>query len=201
MVEQPADNGGAKSTVSKTAIKLAVVGVIMFAFVFVVIMPLYNVLGEALGINGTYAGGHYKVGKVVVDTTRDVRVQFVISNNEGMPWVFRPAKTVLHVHPGAVNDTLFYAKNPTSRDMVARIVPSFSPSRAAGYIHKTKCFCFREQSLKAGQAAKMPLEFIVDHDLPANIRTITVSYALFDVTEAAAGKTPAAARDKTSDVL
>jgi cytochrome c oxidase assembly protein subunit 11 len=28
----------------------------------------------------------------------------------------------------------------------------------------------------------MPLQFIVDQDLPADIKTITLSYTLFDVT-------------------
>ena len=30
--------------------------------------------------------------------------------------------------------------------------------------------------------AEMPLQFIVDQDLPADIKTITLSYTLFDVT-------------------
>ena len=35
-----------------TAIKLVVVAIAMFAFVFVVMVPLYDVLCDALGING-----------------------------------------------------------------------------------------------------------------------------------------------------
>ena len=35
-----------------TALKLVTVAVAMFAFVFVVMVPLYNVLCDALGING-----------------------------------------------------------------------------------------------------------------------------------------------------
>ena len=35
-----------------TTVKLLAVCVAMFAFVFVVMVPLYNVLCEALGING-----------------------------------------------------------------------------------------------------------------------------------------------------
>jgi cytochrome c oxidase assembly protein subunit 11 len=32
-------------------------------------------------------------------------------------------------------------------------------------------------------AADMPLQFIVDQDLPRDIHTITLSYTLFDVTD------------------
>jgi cytochrome c oxidase assembly protein subunit 11 len=37
--------------------------------------------------------------------------------------------------------------------------------------------------LEAGEAIDMPLKFIVDQDLPKDVRTITLSYTLFDVTE------------------
>ena len=39
-----------------TAANLVVVAVLMFAFVFVVMVPLYNVLCDALGINGNPVG-------------------------------------------------------------------------------------------------------------------------------------------------
>ena len=34
-------------------------------------------------------------------------------------------------------------------------------------------------------AAEMPLQFIIDQDLPRDIRTITLSYTIFDVTDMA----------------
>mgnify|MGYP003641481452 CR=1 FL=1 len=42
-----------------TVVKLASTAVIMFAFVFVVMVPLYNVLCDALGINGKTSGEAY----------------------------------------------------------------------------------------------------------------------------------------------
>ena len=66
--------------------------------------------------------------------------------------------------------------------MVAQAIPSISPPEAAQYFHKTECFCFNQQALASGEALDMPLQFIVDQALPAKIRTITLSYTLFDVT-------------------
>ena len=57
------------------------------------------------------------------------------------------------------------------------------PSRAAQYFHKTECFCFNQQPLEGEQSADLPLQFIVDMDLPKDIRTITLSYTIFDITE------------------
>ena len=170
-----------------TATKLVVVAVAMFAFVFVVMVPLYNVLCDVLGINGKTSGQAYTAVQTRVDESRTVTIQFLTTNNEGMPWEFSPSITAMKVHPGAVNDTVFFARNPMPQAMVAQAIPSISPSRAAQYFHKTECFCFNQQPLDGETAAEMPLQFIVDQDLPRDIRTITLSYTIFDVTDMASG--------------
>jgi cytochrome c oxidase assembly protein subunit 11 len=180
--------------IAKTAGKLLAVCVGMFAFVFVVMVPLYDTLCEALGLNGKYSGKQYEVVQAKVDETRSIKVQFVASNAEGMPWQFEPVQASLTVHPGAVNNIEYYAKNVTGGDMVAQAVPSFVPSRAAQYFHKTECFCFRRQPLKAGADTTLPMQFIVDQDLPADIHTITLSYTIFDVTAADQGEKTVAKR-------
>ena len=68
-----------------------------------------------------------------------------------------------------------------------------SPSRESGYFTKTECFCFTAQTLQAGEKRDMPVRFIVDPDLPADVRTITLSYTFFKnealTTQLGAGKT------------
>lgn len=171
------------SNVGNTAVKLVAVSVAMFAFVFVVMVPLYNVLCEALGINGKTSGERYQVQEIAVDQSREIKVQFVATNNAGMPWDFRPTETAMKVNPGAVNDMMFYARNPMPEHMVAQAIPSISPARAAEYFHKTECFCFQQQPLAGRAEVEMPLQFIVDTALPRDIHTITLSYTIFDVTE------------------
>lgn len=171
----------AASKIARTAGKLTVVVVGMFAFVFVVMVPLYDTLCQVLGLNGKYVSRDY-VAKAQVDQSRAVTVEFVAANAEGMPWEFRPVESQVTVHPGAVTTVEYYAKNVTGKDMVAQAVPSFAPSRAAQYFHKTECFCFRRQPLKAGEEAKLAIQFIVDQDLPAEVQTIALSYTIFDVT-------------------
>ena len=53
-----------------TALKLVALAVAMFAFVFVVMVPLYNVLCDALGINGKTSGQAYTAVPVAVDESR-----------------------------------------------------------------------------------------------------------------------------------
>lgn len=170
-----------------TSIKLVGVAVLMFAFVFVVMVPLYDVLCDALGINGKTNGQAYTAVQAGVDESRTVTIQFVTTNNAGMPWDFVPSKTFMKVNPGAVNDTVFLARNPLPDAMVAQAIPSISPARAAEYFHKTECFCFSQQALDGDSSAELPLQFIVDQDLPRDIGTITLSYTIFDVTNMASG--------------
>ena len=164
-----------------TVAKLGAVSVGMFAFVFVVMVPLYNVLCDALGINGKTSSEAYISVSAEVDETRSIKVQFIATNNDGMPWAFSPQVTEMLVHPGAANDTVFCGQ-PNHECHGGAGDTQCSPSRAAEYFHKTECFCFEQQPLDGNGEAEMPLQFIVDQDLPADIKTITLSYTLFDVT-------------------
>lgn len=169
------------SPVRKTLVKslFGVVG--MFIFAVFIMPPLYDVFCEITGIGGK-TGDRYQVTDAGVDTSRTVKVQFIATNNGAMPWEFSPRVHEVTVHPGAPTEVAFYAKNRTARDMVAQAIPSLTPFNAAEYFHKTECFCFNQQPLEAGKEADMPLVFIVDKDLPKSVKTITLSYTLFDVT-------------------
>jgi cytochrome c oxidase assembly protein subunit 11 len=163
-------------------VKLGVLGCAMFVFAVWVMPPLYDVFCEITGLNGK-TGGRYEATFAGVDTSREITVQFLASNNEGMPWEFGPVVRSVTVHPGEQTVINYRARNPTNHDMIGQAIPSLTPFKAASYFHKTECFCFEQQLLKAGESADLPMYFIVDPDLPAHVRTITLSYALFDVTE------------------
>ncbi|WP_404366359.1 cytochrome c oxidase assembly protein [Marinobacter sp.] len=151
----------------------------MFAFGFALV-PLYEVFCEITGINGK-TGGRYESTEVArVDQNRTVTVQFVAQNGPDMPWVFRPATSSISVHPGEATTVHFRAENPTGQTMTGQAVPSLAPSEGTLYFHKTECFCFNQQELKAGEAIDMPLVFIVDADLPTDIHKLTLSYTLYD---------------------
>lgn len=172
---------------SRLVLRLLVVVVAMFGFGFALV-PIYEVMCQALGINGKTAGVAYE-GVQAVNEARTVRVQFLATNSADMVWEFRAKNDELLVHPGAVNEMLFVAINPSDRVMWAQAVPSIAPSVAAAYFHKTECFCFTQQVLQPGQRIEMPVRFIVDRDLPEDVHHLTLAYTLFDIT---ATKSPAA---------
>ncbi len=154
----------------------------MFAFGFALV-PIYNSLCNALGINGKTRSEAviYDAKKIKIAQDRTVLVQFVATNNSGIPWAFYPKVNEVRVHPGEIAQLAFYAENKTDYRMTVQAIPSVTPGIAAKYIKKTECFCFTQQALNGHEAMDMPLLFHLDNDLPENVHTITLSYTLFDV--------------------
>ena len=89
------------------------------------------------------------------------------------------------VHPGENKKVAFYAENETDNDMIVQAIPSVTPGIAAKHLKKTECFCFTKQMMKKKQGMSWPLLFHIDRDLPKKVRTVTLSYTLFDITKTA----------------
>jgi len=171
-----------KTETRKIIKQLVFVAVGMFGFGFAMV-PLYDILCEVTGFNGKTAGKYTAVEAQEVREDRLVTIQFLASNNANMPWEFKPKVRTMKVHPGKLNTAEFYARNVTRETMVAQAVPSVTPFYAAEFLHKTECFCFEEQQLATGEDLVMPLRFIIDSQIPEDVKTLTLSYTLYDVTE------------------
>ena len=200
MSEQPSYQAASQPTVSHGAIvaKLGMLVVGMFAFGFALV-PLYDLLCDITGLNGKTGDKYaYDAAAVVPDRTRLVKVNFITNTNEGMSWEFSSQKGGVKVHPGELKAVNFVVKNPTNRVMVGQAVPSLVPFSAAQYFHKTECFCFERQVLQPGEEMVMPMRFIVGRELPKNVESISLSYALFDITETARKDGTLAAASLTS---
>ena len=169
---------------TRLVITLFVVVLGMFAFGFALV-PIYNSLCKNLGINGKVSleTTSYDPTKAKVSADREIQVEFIATNNSGVPWAFYPKVKKISIHPGAVARLAFYAENKTDHRMTVQAIPSITPGIAAKYVKKTECFCFTQQTLNGHEAMNMPLLFHLDNDLPANVKTITLAYTLFDVTD------------------
>lgn len=188
--EQQTQAAGVRGIVVR--LLLATVGMFGFGFALV---PLYDLICDVTGLGGRTGGQYdYVEADLSEDRSRLVTVRFVTNNNADMPWEFRAGKGGMRVHPGGMNEAVFFARNPTDRPMMAQAVPSVAPAMASEFFHKTECFCFDQQVLQPGEAIEMPLRFIVDRDLPDSVNTISLSYTMFDITDymPASGETTAA---------
>ena len=154
----------------------AVVGMFGFGFALV---PLYDVFCDITGINGKTGGQYVSDAPIQIDTSREIKVEFLANLNDGMPWEFEPLTRSVRVHPGEASRIEYVARNNTDRDIVGQAIPSVSPGVAAAHFQKTECFCFTEQVLKAGEEKIMPVVFMIDPSVDEDIHEVTLSYTFF----------------------
>jgi len=164
--------------------RLLVMAVAMFAFGFALV-PLYDVFCEITGFGGR-TNESAAVVEEAPDLNRQIRVEFVTTTNSYAPFEFGADIDSMTVNPGKMYFATFTAKNLTGDDRIAQAVPSVSPVSAAEYFKKIECFCFTSQEFMANEARAMPLQFIVDPDLPDYVDTISLQYTFFDTAPQAA---------------
>lgn len=163
-------------------LKMAAVALGAFVFTFSLV-PLYRIACEKVfgirleGGTGQARGAVAAGGAARQD--RLVTVQFDGGVNSRLPWAFQPEQLTMQVVPGELNEAMYFARNDSGEAIVGSAVPSVAPARASAYFTKTECFCFTAQELQPGEQRDMPVRFIVDADLPADVKTITLSYTFF----------------------
>ncbi|MGE8244960.1 MAG: cytochrome c oxidase assembly protein [Stenotrophomonas maltophilia] len=156
------------------------IGVALAVFVLTFsLVPLYRIACEKVFGVRLERGPGAAAGTAAATGKRTVRVEFDGGVNSKLPWAFHPEQLTMDVVPGELNEALYFARNDSDRALVGSAVPSVAPAKASGYFSKTECFCFTAQTLQAGEKRDMPVRFIVDPDLPANITTITLSYTFY----------------------
>jgi cytochrome c oxidase assembly protein subunit 11 len=149
---------------------------------------LYRAFCETTGFNGTTQRADKAPGAVA----GQVKVQFDANVHPGLPWRFEPEQTYVNVAPGAQTKIFYRAQNLSARAIVGQAVYNVSPDTVGKYFKKIQCFCFTEQTLKAGEDVKMPVVFFVDPAIrqdpdTKDVHEITLSYTFYPVeTETAA---------------
>jgi cytochrome c oxidase assembly protein subunit 11 len=185
------DERSATQRATLRRILLVAAGSFVFAFSMV---PLYRVACEKVfGIK--LANEAASAGSVTSApaSRRTVRVQFDGTVNSQLPWQFKPLQLEMDVVPGKQYEARYVARNLATMAIVGNAAPSIAPVQANGYFVKTECFCFTKQALAAGEERTMPVRFIVDPDLPADVGTLTLSYTFFLDSTATAQLAPVAA--------
>jgi cytochrome c oxidase assembly protein subunit 11 len=151
--------------------------------------PLYRTFCSLTGFGGTPLRAERAPGAVA----GQVGVRFDANIHPGLPWRFEPEQQRVEVKPGAQTKILYRAQNLSARSWTGQAAYNVSPDQAGKYFKKIQCFCFTEQTLKAGEAVDMPVVFFVDpriKDDPdtKDIDEITLSYTFYPVETAAAAR-------------
>lgn len=169
--------------------RLLLLAAAMFGFGFFALPPLYEAFCEITGFGGRTNDSAIAATEAP-DFDREIRIEFMTTVNNYAPWTFEADADSMVVHPGKMYYATFTARNTTDQTLVGQAVPSVAPVSATGHFQKIECFCFNLQEFAGNEELSLPLQFIVDPDLPEYIDTITLSYTFFNTLQAAGNTAP-----------
>jgi len=174
----PVNTNSAQPRRTAGIFRLLAVPLVVFILSFSLV-PLYRIACEKVfGIRVERSASSLTT-TTLASPQRTVRVEFDGGVNSRLPWAFYPEKLIMDVVPGELNEVKYFARNTSDHVLVGSAVPSVAPARASSFFNKIECFCFTSQTLYAGEQREMPVRFIVDPDLPDDIRTLTLSYTFY----------------------
>ncbi|MEO5773446.1 MAG: cytochrome c oxidase assembly protein [Sphingomicrobium sp.] len=173
---------------ARTALLMALFAALMLGVAFASV-PLYRLFCQVTGFNGTTQRAEKAPGAVA----GQIGVRFDSNVNPQLPWRFEPVQTRVRIAPGAQTQIFFRATNLSARTTTGQAIFNVSPTSAGKYFNKIQCFCFTEQTLKAGQTVDMPVIFFVDPKIrededTRDIDEITLSYTFYPVESPGAGR-------------
>jgi cytochrome c oxidase assembly protein subunit 11 len=146
-------------------------------------VPFYNWFCRTTGFGGTtqVAENAPAAGQVL---GRTVVVRFDSNVAPGLPWKFQPEQNEIKIHIGEVTTVHYKVINEAAREITAQASYNVSPPTVGGYFTKINCFCFTQQTMKAGETREMTVVFYVDPSIAKDhdqddLNTITLSYTFY----------------------
>jgi cytochrome c oxidase assembly protein subunit 11 len=173
---------------TRTALLMALLVAAMVGLAFASV-PLYRMFCQLTGFDGTPQRAERAPGAI----PGQVGVRFDANVHPGLPWRFEPEQTTVRIKPGAQTKIFYKAQNLSARTWTGQAVFNVSPDQVGKYFKKIQCFCFTEQTLKAGETVDMPVVFFVDPAIKKDPDTkdvdeITLSYTFYPVETGASGR-------------
>ncbi|MGI9387951.1 MAG: cytochrome c oxidase assembly protein [Methyloligellaceae bacterium] len=150
-------------------------------------VPLYRIFCQVTGYGGTTKRVEANSGPVL---DQMITVRFDSNTSDGLPWRFLPAKNTVTLKLGENKLAFYRATNTSEETLRGTATFNVTPEIAGSYFNKIECFCFTEQTLKAGETVDMPVSFFIDPDIvndsdARGISEITLSYTFFPVKKTA----------------
>lgn len=174
------------------ALLLLTAGMIGLSFAAV---PLYRIFCQVTGYGGTTQRADGPSDKVI---DRVMSVRFDANVASELNWSFQPVQNKVELKIGENALAFYKAVNRGDAPLTGTATFNVTPEVAGSYFVKVDCFCFVEQTLKAGQQADMPVSFYIDPAImddpdARKVEEITLSYTFFktDKVEDAAQMQPA----------
>jgi len=147
-------------------------------------VPLYRLFCQVTGFDGTTMRATGDAPGKVAGT--HVSIRFDANVAPALPWHFKPVKATETVSIGEREIAFYTAKNLSAVPITGSASFNVTPTWAGKYFNKIECFCFSEQTLKAGEEVRMPVIFFVDPKIlqdpdARDVSEINLSYTFYKV--------------------
>lgn len=144
-------------------------------------VPLYTWFCKTTGFGGTTQVAERGPDQVLA---RELSVRFDSNVAPGLPWRFEPEVNEVKVRIGEVTTVHYKVINQAAREITAQASYNVTPPQVGGYFNKINCFCFTQQTLKAGETREMAVVFYIDPEIVKDrdqndLNTITLSYTFY----------------------
>ncbi len=164
----------------KTATIVAGVVAAMVGLSFAAV-PAYKAFCQITGFDGTTQRADKGADAVLA---RKITIRFDATVGDGLAWSFKPEQVDQTLNVGETGLAFYRAANLTGRPLTGRATFNVQPAKAGLYFRKIDCFCFVEQTLKAGEVASMPVTYFIDPKIADDpnlddVQTVTLSYTFF----------------------
>ena len=144
-------------------------------------VPLYSLFCKVTGFGGTPLVSERAPDHVL---GRMLTVRFDSNVMPGLPWKFEPEQNEIKAHIGEVVTVHYKVINEAARTISGQASYNVTPPQVGAYFNKINCFCFTEQTMKAGETREMAVVFYVDPSIAKDrdhndLNTITLSYTFY----------------------
>lgn len=163
-------------------------------------VPLYDWFCRSTGFGGTTQVAS-QAPEHILDRT--IAVRFDSNVAPGLPWKFEPEQNEIRVRIGEVTTVHYKVTNLAARETHGQASYNVTPLTVGAYFNKINCFCFTEQTMKAGETREMAVVFYIDPSIADDreqdgLNTITLSYTFYRQREPAR---PVAEADRNTNKL
>jgi len=148
-------------------------------------VPLYKAFCQVTGFDGTI-----RKASAAPDTVLDKKLTIRFDANvRNLPWVFKAEQTSQTVKIGETGLAYFKVTNNGTAPITGRAVYNVVPEAAGAYFQKLECFCFSDQTIKAGETIEFPVVYFVDPEYAKDFETknkgeVTLSYTYYPSVDA-----------------
>lgn len=108
-----------------------------------------------------------------------IKAKLITSIHKDLPFKFEAEEENTLIVPGEVKTINYIVKNLSKKSMTGTATFQVYPSELRDFMTKLNCFCYEEQTLKAGEEERYSLVLLVDPKVTKNIKEAIIQFVFF----------------------